>query len=164
MDVESLQITLDEMRHSFDTAYSSARKYTTKTFTVFGAELTLLLFYLSGDELKILKGLFENIQTGWFLFAIFAFLSFLVAAVLFVLTLATDKKWSFPPDDNIILSRKQYQEYKTKEILIEFISEYDKDIKACVKKVHKMKVLSDTGTYFLIAGTFSLLIIKLFGV
>ena len=164
MSIEGAQIILSEMRHSFDTAYSSARKYTTKTFTVFGAELTLLLFYLSGEELNAIKSLFIDCRSGWCFLAVAAFLSFVSAAVLFILTLATDKKWSFPPDEYSLIKNKQYQQYDQMQIIAELIEEYNNDIVACVNKVHKMKILSDIGTYFLIAGTFLLLIIKLFGV
>lgn len=105
----SSEIMLEELHHSFDTAYLSVKKYTTKTFTVFGAELTMLLFYMNGEELHSLKTLFNETSNGWYIFAIIAALTFIVSATLFVLTLATDRRWQFPPDERILLLNNQYK-------------------------------------------------------
>lgn len=160
----SAEMMLEEMRHSFDTAYSSVRKYTTKTFTAFGAELTLLLFYMNGEELNTLKALFIERGNGWYIFAMMAALMFVVSAVLFVLTLAIDRRWQFPPDERVLFFNDQYKKMKDEELIHELIKEYNDAINHCVKKVHRMKILSDAGTYFLIAGALCLLIIKIFGV
>ena len=97
-DIIRDKIMLDELRHSFDTAYSSVKKYTTKTFTVFGAELTLLLFYMSSNEAQEIKKLFKDTNSGWYIFALIALIAFTASAILFILTLATDRKWCFPPN------------------------------------------------------------------
>ena len=162
--MESAKILLEELRHSFDTAYASAKKYTNKTFTVFGAELTILLFYIKGEELEKLKGLFFRISDGWFVFAVIAVLAFIVSATLFVLTLASDRKWQFPPDERVLLLNDQYKGMGDEEITHELIKEYYSAIERCIEKVHRMKVLSDIGTYFLVGGVLCLLIIKAFGV
>lgn len=164
IEKSSPEILLDELRHSFDTAYSSVKKYTTKTFTVFGAELTMLLFYMNGEELDKLKNLFVERNDGWYIFAIIAALTFIVSSTLFVLTLASDRRWQFPPDERVLLLNDQYRDMKNEELVHELIKEYYDDIMHCVKKVHRMKIMSDTGTYFLIGGVFCLLIIKIFGV
>lgn len=162
--MESAKILLEELRHSFDTAYTSVKKYTNKTFTVFGAEVTILLFYIKGEELEKLKSLFSRTDNGWYIFVIMAILTFVVSATLFVLTLACDRRWQFPPDERILLLNEQYKKMSEEDILHELIKEYDAAISHCVTKVHRMKILSDIGTYFLISGVFCLLIIKIFGV
>lgn len=164
IEKSSPEILLDELRHSFDTAYSSVKKYTTKTFTVFGAELTMLLFYMKGEELDKLKNLFVERNDGWYIFAIIAALTFIVSATLFVLTLASDRRWQFPPDERVLILRDQYKKIESDDMVHELIKEYDDAIAHCVKKVHGMKIMSDIGTYFLIGGVFCLLIIKVFGV
>lgn len=155
---------LDELRHSFDTAYSSVKKYTTKTFTVFGAELTLLLFYMSSNEAQEIKKLFKDTNSGWYIFALIALIAFTASAILFILTLATDRKWCFPPNEEKLLSNRQYQTMTDEHLVQELIDEYNSNIAHCVKKVHRMKILSDTGTYILISGIVCLLILKMFGV
>ena len=154
---------LDELRHAFDTVYASVRKYNDKTFTEFGAEIAFLLFYLSTDEINGLKLLFEAPYSGWCFFAIFALISFITAAILFIIAL-TIGKWHIPPDDQILLSRDQYKTMGEQGLLDELIMEYNKDISHCIKKVSIIKRLSDIGLYFLVFGAASLLIIKLFGV
>ncbi len=158
------KIMLDELRHSFDTAYSSVKKYTTKTFTVFGAELTLLLFYMSSNETQELKKLFEDTKSGWYIFALIALVAFAASAILFILTLATDRRWCFPPNEEKLLNDHQYKMMTDEQLAQELIDEYNNNIAHCVKKVHRMKILSDTGTYILVGGIVCLLIIKVFGV
>ena len=163
-DVKTSRVMLDELRHSFDTAYISVKKYTTKTFAVFGAEITMLLFYMSDEEMRQLRSLFNNTSSGWYIFALFAFTALIISATLFILTLATDRRWEFPPNEEILLSRNQYEKMNEREIIGELVLEYNKCIDKCVKKVHRMKVLSDIGTYFMIGGVACLLIIKIFGI
>ena len=155
---------LEEMRHSFDTVYLSVKKYTTKTFTVFGAELTMLLFYMNTDELSKLKVLFSEKESGWYIFAALAAMTFIISATLFVLTLATDRRWCFPPKEQKLVENLQYKKMSDEQLMQELISEYSDSIDYCIKKIHRMKILSDVGTYFLISGVFCLLIIKIFGV
>lgn len=163
-DITRDKMMLDELRHAFDTAYSSVKKYTTKTFTVFGAELTLLLFYMSSNEVQELKRLFEDTANGWYIFALIALVAFMTSAILFILTLATDRRWHFPPNEEKLLSGYQYQTITDERLTQELINEYNDNIAHCAKKVHRMKILSDTGTYILISGIACLLIIKIFGV
>lgn len=155
---------LDEMRSAFQTAYSSVRKYTSKTFTVFGAELTMILFYMSTDELSKLKLYFADIKSGWYIFIIIAALAFTTSAVLFILVLALDRHWYFPPNEQLLLEKSQYEKIGETILIKELIDEYDIAIRNCVKKVYKMKILSDIGIYILIGGVMCLLIIKIFGV
>lgn len=165
MDKENgAEIMLNEMRHAFDTAYASVKKYTNKTFTVFGAELTMILFYMSTDELSKLKMYFENTDSGWYIFVIMAALAFITSAVLFVLVLAFDRHWHFPPNEQLLLDKGQYRGMDGRDLACELISEYDDATRYCIKKVYKMKILSDIGIYILIGGMACLLIIKIFGV
>ncbi len=163
MSVKESKIMLDEMHHAFDTVYASVRKYNDKTFMEFGAELAFLLFYLSGDEINGLKMLFEKMSSGWYIFAVFALISFVVAAILFIIAL-TIGKWHIPPDDKILLERHQYSKMKEEDLLDELIDEYNEDVSHCIRKVRNIKQLSDVGLYFLVFGAASLLIIKFFGV
>lgn len=161
---KSYKTMLDEMRHSFDTAYMSVSKYANKTFTVFGGELAFVLFYMSSDEISTIINLFHHPESGWFVFALPAIVAFIVAAVLFILTLATDRQWSFPPAEDRLLYNDNYKTMSEETLSHEIIAEYKHDIGLCVKKVHRMKILSDTGVYFLVGGVVCLLILKIFGV
>lgn len=156
------RVLLGEMHHAFDTAYASARKYTNKTFTLFGAELTMLLFYMSSDEINYLREIFINRLTGWCMFVIIASLAFFVSAVLFIIVLAIDQKWSFPPDEKIMFHKDRYKSMSEEEIVEMLIEEYKKDMDLCVKKVRRMKILTDTGMYALAIGVLCLLLIKVF--
>lgn len=44
------------------------------------------------------------------------------------------------------------------------INEYHRDIEYCIKRTGAMKILTNVGTYFLVAGVLCLLLIKFFGV
>ena len=161
----SPEIMLEEMRHAYDTVHASVKKYANKTFMMFGAELTLLLFYLADNELGKLKQLFAHPETGWYLFAIFAVFAFMASAVLFIITLAVgDRPFSIPPDEFKLLQKGEYKEIAPDELEVELIEEYHRDIKHFAKKVHIMKLLSNAGMYFLAAGIVLLLLIKFFGV
>lgn len=160
----SSEIMLEELRLTFRTVYSSVAKYASKTFTVFGAELALMLFYIANDEMNHLKVLFNNLQTGWWIFAVFAALAFLTSAVLFIITLAVDKHWNIPPSPEKLLDSNQYIKMLPEEVRVELVSEYHAAIEQCARKVHLMKVLSDIGVYFLAGGVLCLLLIKIIGV
>lgn len=160
----SSEVMLEELRQSFRTVYSSVSKYASKTFTVFGAELALMLFYIANDEMKTLKNLFSDLDNGWWVFVVLAALAFLTSAVLFIITLAVDKRWSVPPSPERLLDDDCYLKMSADEVQNELIREYNSDIQQCAKKVHLMKVLSDIGVYFLAAGVMCLLLIKIVGV
>lgn len=160
----SSEVMLEELRLSFRTVYSSVGKYASKTFTVFGAELASMLFYIANDEIKTLKELFNDLGDGWWVFVVLAALAFLTSAVLFIITLAVDKRWSIPPSPERLLDDNRYLGMSADEVRNELIREYDTDIRQCAKKVHLMKVLSDIGVYFLAAGVVCLLLIKIVGV
>ena len=163
MKAESSRIMLEEMRHSFDTVYSSVRKYTDKTFAEFGAELAFLLFYLSSDEISKIKGLFSHLECGWYLFAVIAAAAFVTAAILFIIALGIGK-WRIPPDERRLLECSQYKHLANIDLMDELITEYNSNINHCIKKISTIKKLSDGGLYFLVLGAACLLIIKFFGV
>lgn len=160
----SSEVMLEEMRCALGTAYESARKYSNKTFTAFGAELALLLFYLANDEMQHIKNIFSSLETGWWIFAVLALLAFLVAAVLFIISMAMDSKWRFPPDPSKLIDEHTYSKMDPEELRRCLIVEYNNDINACIRRIHWIKALTNIGIYFLVAGVGCLLLIKLFGV
>lgn len=127
-------IMLEEMRHAFDTAHASVIKYSNKTFMVLGGELALILFYMANDEISLLLNLFQDPISSWCIFAVVAAVAFIVAATLFILTLATDRHWMFPPADDRLLYKKQFNKLSDTELENELIEEYEESIEQCVKK------------------------------
>lgn len=160
----SSEVMLEEMRHAFDTTYESAKKYANKTLMAFGAEITLLVFYLAADEMKMIKILFADIICGWWLFAALALIAFVVAATLFIISMALDAKWQFPPDPVKLVDDGEYGTMEPETLRRKLISEYNRDIKFCIKKIVTMKTLTNIGIYCLAAGVICLLLIKFFGV
>lgn len=57
---------------------------------MFGAEIAILLFYLAADEMGMIKDLFSDLGSGWWLLAVFALGAFVAAAILFVISMAFD--------------------------------------------------------------------------
>ena len=159
----SAEVMLDEMRHAFDATYESAKKYANKTFTVFGAEIAILLFYLAADEMGMIKDLFSDLGSGWWLLAVFALGAFVAAAILFVISMAFDVGWRFPPDPAKLVDDDYYSKLDPEEVRMKLIREYDRDIKFCIGRIHKIKLLTNLGLYFLLAGVAALLLIKFFG-
>lgn len=162
MTPDTSKIMLEEMRHAFDTIHASVQKYNNKTFMEFGAEITFLLFYLSSNEIIDLKATFANMQCGWYIFAMLAIIAFIASAIFFIIALSIGR-WSIPPHNDVLLNKNQYQQMYEKELSDELIAEYSHDISYCIKKVHKIKILSDIGLYILVFGIVCLLIIKFFG-
>lgn len=162
--MSSSEIMLEEMRHAFDTAYESVKKYANKTFTVFGAELALLLFYLANDEISNIKNLFSESVSAWWIFAVLALITMLVAAILFIVSMSLDTRWHFPPNPEKMISEDAYEKMSPDEVRKKLIDEYHRDIEYCIKRTGAMKVLTNVGTYFLVAGVLCLLLIKFFGV
>ena len=160
----SSEVMLEELRLALSTTYESARKYSNKTFTAFGAELALLLFYLADDEMQHIRNMFLNLGSGWWVFAVLALFAFLVAAVLFIISMAMDSKWRFPPDPVKMLEGDAYGKLEPEELRRRLIAEYNQDISACIRRIHWIKALTNVGIYFLVAGVGCFLLIKLFGV
>lgn len=114
--MNSSEIMLEEMRHAFDTAYESVKKYANKTFTVFGAELALLLFYLANDEISNIKDLFSESGSAWWIFTVLALIAMLVAAILFIVSMSLDTRWHFPPNPEKMISEDAYEKMSPDEI------------------------------------------------
>lgn len=160
----SSEVMLEEMRHAFDTAYSSAKKYANKTFTVFGAELALLLFYLADGEMEKIRRLFESMESGWWLLATVALLAFLVASILLIISMALDEKWRFPPNPEKLIDDGKYVAMEPEELRMRLVEDYNNDIKWCIGRIKTIKALTNMGIYFLVAGVGCLLLIKFCGV